>query len=143
LFLVRNSKTCKLSQQVNQFILERNKKMSKKKSNTDEVMPETSSEVSNEVVSGEMTEATAPKANVFTIDEAEIPQRGRTIMLAYPVTELTPGSNQSFLVPATADTIKSVMTSVRTFAYRHGVKLTLRLVDGGVRVWRKADEAKA
>jgi hypothetical protein len=118
--------------------------MSKKKSNTEvEVSQEVSQAVPPEVVSGEMTEATAPKANVFTIDEAEIPQRGRTIMLAYPVTELTPGSNQSFLVPATADTIKSVMTSVRTFAYRHGVKLTLRLVDGGVRVWRKADEAKA
>jgi hypothetical protein len=121
--------------------------MSKKKSNTDEAMPETSNEVSQavppEVVSGEMTEATAPKANVFTIDEAEIPQRGRTIMLAYPVTELTPGSNQSFLVPTAGESVKAVMTSVRTFAYRHGVKLTLRVVDGGVRVWRKADEAKA
>jgi|ERR1017187_1648885 hypothetical protein len=110
--------------------------MSKKKSNIEvsEVVPE----ISPEVISGEMTEAIAPAASVFAIDEVEISQRGRTPKLAYPVTELLPGSNQSFLVPTTTDNVKAIMTSVRTFAYRHGVKLTLRLVDGGVRVWRKA-----
>jgi len=91
-----------------------------------------------------VTESTPVKVSVsFKIEEIAIPKRtGRGKTLSYPIADLTPGSLQSFLVPATADTMKKVQASIRTFAYRNGFKVTLRPEDGCVRVWR-ASEAPA
>jgi hypothetical protein len=80
----------------------------------------------------------------FAIEERDIPKRsGRKGVLTYPIADLEPGSKQSFAVPATPETIKNVTSSIRTFAFRHGYKVTLRQEENGtvVRVWRKAVKA--
>ena len=78
----------------------------------------------------------------FVIEERDIPKRsGRTGTLVYPIEKLAPGSKDSFLVPAATDKIKNVTSSIRTFAFRKGFKVTLRAEATGVRVWRKAPKA--
>ena len=77
----------------------------------------------------------------FVIEEVDVPGRkGRNTLLSYPVASLVAGSKQSFFVPAALDKLAKVTTSVRTFAQRGGFKVTIRNVEGGIRVWRKADK---
>ena len=78
----------------------------------------------------------------FTIEEREIPQRTRKNTLAYPIGSLTPGSNQSFPVPTTPDKVKNTLSSIRTFAFRNGFKVTLRQDGDVIRVWRKAEKTE-
>jgi hypothetical protein len=78
----------------------------------------------------------------FTFGTAPVPtKRGRTAGLKYPIDQLKADSDQFFDVPAAADKVKSVSTSIRTFAYRNGLAVILREVPGAVRVWRKAEKA--
>ncbi len=79
---------------------------------------------------------------MFAIEEVSIPKNSRVgvARLEYPVADLTAGSNQSFLIPATPEEVKKVSASVRAFAYRNDLKVTLRYdsENAGVRVWRPA-----
>jgi len=106
-----------------------------------------------EVAAEPITEATpvaetsaVPVVPTYTIEDSDIPKRkgGRTSTLTYPLAQLTPGSKQSFFLPAAdAVTSKKVATSVRTFSLRNGFKAVVREVEGGVRVWRGIDPAPA
>jgi hypothetical protein len=89
-----------------------------------------------------VAEEPLPVANNFVIEEHDIPKRsGRKGTLTYPIADLKSGSKQSFLVPTTPENIKNVTSSIRTFAFRHDLKVTLRAEATGVRVWRKAPKA--
>lgn len=80
----------------------------------------------------------------FVIEERDVPKRsGRKSSLNYPIDKLTPGSKESFLVAAKADKVKNVLSSIRTFAFRNKLKVTLRVEADGVRVWRKEEKATA
>lgn len=80
-------------------------------------------------------------ASKFTIEEVDVPgRRGRSTRLSYPVSSLVAGSKQSFFVPATPEKLAKVTTSVRTFSQRNGITVIIRNVEGGIRVWRKADK---
>ena len=82
--------------------------------------------------------------NTFVIEERDVPKRsGRKSSLNYPIDKLTPGSKESFLVAAKADKVKNVLSSIRTFAFRNKLKVTLRVEADGVRVWRKEEKATA
>jgi hypothetical protein len=72
----------------------------------------------------------------YQIESKPIPKRSGTKRLDYPIEKLTPGSEQSFLVPAEGDDVRKVKASIRTFAYRNDLHVTLRQEDNGVRVWR-------
>lgn len=74
----------------------------------------------------------------FQIEEKDIPKRpGRRASLTYPIAQLEAGSEQCFTVPATTETVKKVLTSIRTYAYRNGFRVILRQSPYGVDVWRK------
>ena len=90
-----------------------------------------------------VTTVTEPVA--LTIEEVDVPKRaGRKSTLSYPIASLTPGTKQSFFLPAIDEaTAKKVGTSVRTFASRNGFRVQVADVQGGVRVWRKADPTPA
>jgi hypothetical protein len=61
------------------------------------------------------------------------PRRGR--QSKYPVAEL--GSGESFLVPVGAfKKPQSVVSTLYAAAKRSGVKVSVRIMDDGVRVWR-------
>lgn len=59
---------------------------------------------------------------------------GRPRGSKYPVVHMQVGD--SFVVPGRSQ--KQVSAAVRTEAKKHGVKLSTRKLDGGVRVWRVA-----
>jgi len=54
----------------------------------------------------------------------------------YPFGELDVGD--SFLLPTGAGNASAFRRSASLWAARHGAKVTIRKVDGGVRVWRTA-----
>ena len=61
------------------------------------------------------------------------PRRGRRSK--YPVANLKPG--ESFLVPnGTFKKAQSVVSTLYAAAKRNGVKVSVRVMDEGVRVWR-------
>lgn len=73
----------------------------------------------------------------FVIENVPVPKRaGRKAVHTFPVAQLTPGSEQSFLVPSKPEDVKKTLTRIRTFAYRNDLKVTLRQEENGVRVWR-------
>jgi len=75
------------------------------------------------------------------VEEVPIPtpkRRGRKAVLSYPIAGLTPGTDESFLVDVAPESVKKVSMSIRTFAYRHGMRVIIRPAeDWGIRVWRK------
>lgn len=58
-------------------------------------------------------------------------RRGRPSL--YPFAEMTPG--ESFLVADAEDRITQIRNAAKSHARRTGIQFTVRLVDGGVRVW--------
>ncbi len=121
--------------------------MSKKKSNAftdsdivirEQVAPEFPAEVPT-VSAEESHISTNPTVEGYVFETKDIPKRsGKKGTLNYPIDQLIAGSPVSFLVPATADKVKKVTASIRTYAYRNDFTVTLRAEDGGVRVWRTA-----
>lgn len=78
----------------------------------------------------------------FSFGTAPVPtKRGRTTVLSYPIAQLKPDTDEFFDVPAGSDKVKAVSASIRTFAYRNDLAVTLREVAGAVRVWRKGAKA--
>ena len=73
----------------------------------------------------------------FTIESVEIPSRKHHgSRLEYPISDLRPGTKDSFPVPVT-ESVKKTSASVRMFARRNGFKVTIREEDGNkIRVWR-------
>lgn len=91
----------------------------------------------NEPEFPETVEKTETVISGFLIESKPVPKRtSNNGTLNYPIGHLTPDSDLSFLVPATADTVKQVTASVRQYAYRHEFSVRLRSEEGGVRVWR-------
>ena len=75
----------------------------------------------------------------FEITEVEIPTKNTHSRLSYPLSEMKPGTSDSFHLDAvTPEAVKKVSSSVRTFAYRNGMTVVLREEDNGIRVWRKS-----
>jgi hypothetical protein len=104
-----------------------------------------SAEVAATVTDGtEITETLTDNATkTFAIETVSVPKRsGRKASLEFPLAQLTPGSDQSFKVPATDDKVKAVTASVRAYAYRNGFNVTLRPEAGGIRVWRSVGKVK-
>lgn len=125
--------------------------MSKSKSklftDSDIVIRAVEPEIPEAVSSIESHVSSLPTVEGFTFEIKPVPKRsGKKGNLNYPIGQLIAGSPVSFLVPATADKVKQLTASIRTFAYRNDFAVTLRTEDGGVRVWRakpKATEATA
>lgn len=105
-----------------------------------------SNSVSDGVVITERVAPAIPEENVktangFIFEDKDIPKRaGKKGSLHYPIDQLEPGSTRSFLAPiegeVTAIKLKALTASIRTYAYRHKFKVTLRSEEKGVRVWR-------
>lgn len=95
--------------------------------------------VANEpsATTNETAEDVTENASKFTIENVDVPKRpGRKGSLDYPIAKLTAGSSQSFLVPATSSEVKAKTASIRAFAYRNNLNVTLRTEEKGIRVWR-------
>lgn len=70
------------------------------------------------------------------------PRSGKKRRHAFPFREL--GVGQSFFVPnVTFDDYNSVKAAASNHKQRWGGQLTIRVMDGGVRVWRKKKEDRA
>lgn len=83
-------------------------------------------------------------ATDFTFGDGSPSSRnGRKSSLSYPIGQLPDDETRYFDVTVNTSNGKEVnakLASIRAFAYRNNYAVTMRTVDGAIRVWRKAEK---